>query len=144
MRDTDNQRSEWSREVGRRIRRAREARGLSQDQLGSLLSERPRSKGAPQKGLVSHWEGGRREISAWDLVHISRLLHVSLDHLLGHLPVAEGRISAVARIFGFEEGELPAQRPFRPRRDKTVPPPAHGTPAPAPPRRPSERPTRKP
>jgi transcriptional regulator with XRE-family HTH domain len=87
MHDLEEIRTQWAREVGQRIKRAREARGMTQDQIAQILSGDLLGTGPPKKARVSHWERGKREVSAWDLLLLSRILGVSLDHLLGHLAV---------------------------------------------------------
>lgn len=73
----DNQ-PEWTpeqaREIGRRIRAARNAKGLSIDQVAELLGV---SRGTP-----GHWESGARTIKLGDLVALCRELEVSSDELL--------------------------------------------------------------
>lgn len=58
------------RDIGVRIRRAREARGLSQEQLAEMISRTQFS--------VSEYESGKRRIYAHDLPNIARALGVPL------------------------------------------------------------------
>ncbi len=58
------------RQIGERIRRAREARGLSQEQLAEQIARDQRS--------VSEYESGKRRIYAHDLPTIARALAVPL------------------------------------------------------------------
>jgi transcriptional regulator with XRE-family HTH domain len=56
------------RDIGVRIRRAREARQLSQEQLAEMISRTQHS--------VSEYESGKRRIYAHDLPNIARALNV--------------------------------------------------------------------
>lgn len=58
------------RQIGERIRRAREARQLSQEQLAEMISRTQHS--------VSEYESGKRRIYAHDLPNIARALNVPL------------------------------------------------------------------
>lgn len=58
------------RQIGERIRIAREARGLSQEQLAERIARDQRS--------VSEYESGKRRIYAHDLPTIARALGVPL------------------------------------------------------------------
>ena len=58
------------KQLGQRIRKAREARGLSQEELAELISRDQRS--------VSEYESGKRRIFAHDLPTIARALEVPL------------------------------------------------------------------
>lgn len=58
------------RQIGERIRHAREARQLSQEQLAEMISRDQRS--------VSEYESGKRRIYAHDLPNIARALNVPL------------------------------------------------------------------
>lgn len=62
-----------SKQLGERIRQAREARGLSQEQLAELISRDQRS--------VSEYENGKRRIYAHDLPTIAQALEIPLMHL---------------------------------------------------------------
>src|SRR4030042_1813472 len=64
--------------LGRRLARLRKAAGLSQAQLAARL-------GTVQT-LVSEYELDRRRIHAQRLAEIARLLHVSVDELVGLKP----------------------------------------------------------
>ncbi|NLF76499.1 MAG: helix-turn-helix transcriptional regulator [Chloroflexi bacterium] len=55
---------------GARIRQAREAQGLSQDELASLVSKDQRS--------ISEYENGRRRVSAIDVPVFAKALRVSI------------------------------------------------------------------
>jgi transcriptional regulator with XRE-family HTH domain len=55
-------------ELGQRIRQAREARGLTQEQLAERIARDQRS--------VSEYESGKRRIYAHDLPNIARALNV--------------------------------------------------------------------
>jgi transcriptional regulator with XRE-family HTH domain len=58
------------KEIGERIRRAREAQGMSQEKLAELISRNQYS--------VSEYESGKRRIYAHDLPTIARALNVPL------------------------------------------------------------------
>jgi transcriptional regulator with XRE-family HTH domain len=64
--------------VGRRIRAAREARGLTQSDLAAALGRTPTS--------VSYWEGGQRSPGLDDLVELARVLGVEPATLLPSQP----------------------------------------------------------
>ena len=68
-------------EVGRRIRQAREEKGLLQSDLGRLLS-RPRSHAA-----VSDIERGKTRLDLEELSEIARLLGKPLDFFTGSRPI---------------------------------------------------------
>lgn len=57
-----------AKQLGQRIREAREAKGMSQEQLAELISRDQRS--------VSEYESGKRRIYANDLPTIARALEV--------------------------------------------------------------------
>lgn len=61
------------KQLGQRIRQAREARGLSQEELGERISRDQRS--------VSEYESGKRRIFAHDLPTIAQALEVPLIYL---------------------------------------------------------------
>jgi len=72
----------WARAMGQRIKGARLALGMTQEQLGGRLgTDRPRGKGTVGKQLISLWENGINEPSVWDLIAISRALGASLEYL---------------------------------------------------------------
>jgi transcriptional regulator with XRE-family HTH domain len=62
------------REVGFRLKTARERKGLTQVQLGEKL-------GVVQ-GTVAHWENGRRRVSAKRASEISLILDITANNLL--------------------------------------------------------------
>ncbi|CCF85311.1 helix-turn-helix domain-containing protein [Nitrolancea hollandica] len=64
-------------EVGRRIRRAREELGLSQGDLGRLLS-RPRTYAA-----ISDIERGKTKLDVEELAEIARILQKDVPYFLG-------------------------------------------------------------
>jgi transcriptional regulator with XRE-family HTH domain len=82
----DNPRSRWAMQVGERIRAAREKRGLTQAELASWLAADPNTRRSrrrkPVKQLISHWENGRSEPTAWDLSRVAKILEVDPNHLL--------------------------------------------------------------
>ena len=59
-----------AKQLGQRIREAREAKGLSQEQLAELISRNQHS--------VSEYESGKRRIYANDLPSIAHVLGVSV------------------------------------------------------------------
>jgi transcriptional regulator with XRE-family HTH domain len=61
------------KQLGERIRLAREARGLSQEQLAELIARDQRS--------VSEYENGKRRIYAHDLPTIAQALEIPLVYL---------------------------------------------------------------
>lgn len=61
------------RELGRRIREARERRGLSQYEFADLISRDQRA--------VSEYELGKRKIAATDLAVLAKALDVPLSYL---------------------------------------------------------------
>lgn len=65
---------------GERLKAIRTKRGLSQEALAELLSEKDSS--FPQQ-QISSWENGRNDPSAALLVRLSEALNVSVDYLLG-------------------------------------------------------------
>lgn len=76
-------------EIGQRIRRARKAQGLSQEQLAELVKI--------STTHMSHIETGNTKLSLPVLVDLSMALHVSTDTLLFEQPVSD-KIPAVAGI----------------------------------------------
>lgn len=56
--------------LGSRIRQAREQKGLSQEELATLVSKDQRA--------VSDYENGKRKLSAVDLSNIAKVLNVSV------------------------------------------------------------------
>lgn len=79
------------RQIGRRIRQARESIGMSQEELAQEL-------GYNSSATISNYEGGGRKISIADLQKISNVLGLPLSHLLEEMPVPEtGRIQLRAQ-----------------------------------------------
>jgi transcriptional regulator with XRE-family HTH domain len=60
---------------GDRLRKTREAKGLSQSELGQ--------KAGLQASAISHFEAGRRSPSFENLIRLADALSVTLDFLLG-------------------------------------------------------------
>lgn len=60
--------------IGARIRQARKAKGLTQEELGKLLHV----TGA----AISHFERGRRDVDAKTLAKIARVLEKPIDFFL--------------------------------------------------------------
>lgn len=81
--------------VGRRIRAAREARGLTQADLATALSRTPTS--------VSYWEGGQRSPGLEDVVEIARVLGIDAATLL---PSQPPRVLARAQAAELAIGDL--------------------------------------
>jgi transcriptional regulator with XRE-family HTH domain len=75
----------------RRLRAAREMRGLSQAEL----AERTRL----QQAAVSHYEGGTRRPSLRNLRRLSEGLEVTIDYLVGRSNTPEPRPSSDDPIF---------------------------------------------
>jgi transcriptional regulator with XRE-family HTH domain len=61
--------------LGTRIRQAREAAGLIQDQLAEAVGV--------GSTAVTRWETGKRTPPAYRLSRVARTLNVSVDYLLG-------------------------------------------------------------
>ncbi len=61
--------------LGNRIRTARTALGLTQQQLSE-------NAGLPAPQVVSQIEKGEREVKAWELVNLARALRIDIGHLL--------------------------------------------------------------
>ena len=66
---------EFRREVGRRLREAREERGLTQVDLAVAIGVAP--------SMISHFESGKRPIALRRLLELARALNISTDRLLG-------------------------------------------------------------
>jgi len=64
-----------SREIARRIRQARKASGLNQQEVEAAIGK--------AKNAVSRWERAEVQIDATDLGKLARLFKVSSDWLLG-------------------------------------------------------------
>lgn len=79
---------------GDRLREARAASGLTQEQLGFAVGV--------TKASISAWENGRETPSFRVLVDLRDALNRSLDELIC------GRVSAVAELAATKEGELRA------------------------------------
>jgi class 3 adenylate cyclase len=77
-------------ELGTRIRRRREARGLKQADLASALRVTPQA--------VSKWERGENAPDIVVLVPLSRLLDVSVEWLLGGGPAERETFEAVVMV----------------------------------------------
>lgn len=79
-------------ELGGRIKRRREARGLRQADLASALRVTPQA--------VSKWERGENAPDIVVLVPLARLLDVSVEWLLGGGPVERETFDAVVLLTG--------------------------------------------
>jgi class 3 adenylate cyclase len=77
-------------ELGARIKRRREARGLKQADLASALRVTPQA--------VSKWERGENAPDIVVLVPLARLLDVSVEWLLGGSPVERETFDAVVLV----------------------------------------------
>ena len=77
-------------ELGTRIKKRREARGLKQADLASALRVTPQA--------VSKWERGENAPDIVLLVPLSRLLDVSVEWLLGGSPVERETFDAVVMV----------------------------------------------
>lgn len=79
-------------EIGRKVRQAREAHGLSQEELGNRLGY--------TGPTVSGWETNRRHISLDDLYRVARELNRPLSHFLGDIaetPSVSERLANILR-----------------------------------------------
>lgn len=72
------------RQIGQRIRRAREAAQLSQEELARLLD-------FSSPATISNYESGERRISVSDLQRIGSILGLPVSHLLGEEPAPEAQ-----------------------------------------------------
>jgi DNA-binding XRE family transcriptional regulator len=79
-------------ELGARIKKRREARGLRQADLASALRVTPQA--------VSKWERGENAPDIVVLVPLSRLLDVSVEWLLGGSPIERETFEAVVMVTG--------------------------------------------
>jgi class 3 adenylate cyclase len=77
-------------ELGARIKKRREARGLRQADLASALRVTPQA--------VSKWERGENAPDIVVLVPLSRLLDVSVEWLLGGSPIERETFEAVVMV----------------------------------------------
>lgn len=75
--------------LGRRIRSARLARGLSTHRLGLWLT-RPHD-------MISRWERGLREPTLFDLDQLATVLRADMDELLAGLPAIAARRGCSSR-----------------------------------------------
>lgn len=66
---------DYLKDLGKRLREARDAVGLTQDEIAKAVGG--------SKQLISHWETGRSEITAFDLWTVSKLCGVSMERLIG-------------------------------------------------------------
>ncbi|WP_027526803.1 helix-turn-helix domain-containing protein [Bradyrhizobium sp. Ec3.3] len=71
---TEEEQSRHRRQIGARVRSARETRGYTEVQLAELIGVSP--------GFVSRAENGEVDIPLYQLMHIADLLQVSLDGLV--------------------------------------------------------------
>jgi transcriptional regulator with XRE-family HTH domain len=65
-----------SKELGKRLRAARQRLHMSQDDLAKMI-------GAGNQSTVAGWERGRTEPDGETLARLAVILKVSTDHLLG-------------------------------------------------------------
>src|SRR5262249_51516868 len=79
-------------ELGARIKKRREARGLKQADVASALRVTPQA--------VSKWERGENAPGIVRLVPLPRLLDVSVEWLLGGRPVERETFDAVVMVTG--------------------------------------------
>jgi transcriptional regulator with XRE-family HTH domain len=70
--------------IGQRVREAREAKGLSQEELGAALGYTATA--------ISYFEAGSRKVRLEDLQRVAQVLDIDLDYLLPHV---EDRASPV-------------------------------------------------
>ena len=81
--------------IGDRIRRAREARELTQRDLAAACGWESES---PQ-GRISHYETNRREPSLADLAKIAKALNVTVEHLAFGPSTQDPREAAILEAF---------------------------------------------
>ena len=84
------------RNIGQRIRRAREAAGLSQLELARKLD-------FTSAASISHFEAGERKVRISDLQRVASLFGLGLDYFFQH----EATTEADALSFSFRAKELP-------------------------------------
>ena len=85
-------------ELGQRIRTAREARGLSQEEFAARISRDQRA--------VSEYENGHRRLWATDLPTIAQALDMPLSYFYEEKLTPEGLEAMLLREFG----RLPSER----------------------------------
>ena len=78
-------------ELGQRIRKAREARGLSQEEFAARISR--------DQGAVSEYENGRRRLWATDLPLIAQALDMPLSYFYEERLSPEGLETMLLREF---------------------------------------------
>lgn len=71
-RDAEN--PQWRKEIGVRIGKVREERGMSQGELADRLGV--------NRVTMTYWENGTRDIKTTDIVRLADALGVSCDYLL--------------------------------------------------------------
>lgn len=74
-------------EIGERLLRARQEAGYTQEALAEKIGCCVLS--------ISRWENGLRPMKIMDIVHVTKVLHISADYLLG---TGKTEIEAVERI----------------------------------------------
>ena len=78
----------WQKEVGQRLKRAREDAGLTLADIGSACDVTPQS--------VHYWESGKSPIPTYAVIKVSEMTGVDLKWLLaGRSPTSAGRAFAV-------------------------------------------------
>ena len=94
--------SKVRRDIGCRIGRVREKRGLTQSALASLIGESPRT--------ITHWENATRDIRTEGLIALSKALGVSADYILGLTDVETPNqtIQAIHKETGLSEAAVEA------------------------------------
>lgn len=93
-------------EIGALIRQAREAHGLSQDELARRLMD---VSGSPSlsRNYVSRWENGKRGVSAFWLRHVAEVLALPLAQLQEAAMQRRAFLAASSlALFGVETTEL--------------------------------------
>jgi transcriptional regulator with XRE-family HTH domain len=87
--------------LGSRLRQAREAAGLTQEQVARLLQL--------QRPAVTEIENETRKVSAGELKQLAELYKVSLEWLAGDLPNQGRKVKIAARKLGaLKERDLDA------------------------------------
>jgi transcriptional regulator with XRE-family HTH domain len=85
--------------IGEKLRRGREASGLSQAQAAKLMNlHRP---------TVTEIENEARKVSAGELKQFAEIYHVSIDWLMGETSSVNDKIKLAARkLHGLKESDL--------------------------------------
>ena len=74
------QKSLNTREIGKRVRRLRKARGITQDELGDALGDKMNNKPL-SRGQISNLETGKRNFNIHQIKTLADLFGVSIETL---------------------------------------------------------------